>query len=195
MLGRLPEETFPDREQKEICTAFDKLAEGARTPTPEELEAIGKFREKVLALKAGDAFPAEELATWKVWLENLQAGIDVKQADKTKSGEIRDAHMAKNFVELATGKYAKRKIIVWAASYRLMRNPTVIDTLVPKSGGGLKREPTYLTSTVMGEEVSKKLGKEIYSVAFLVTEGEWKLMQSKEATPVPDPRKGSSITC
>ena len=191
MLGRLPGESFPDREQKEICTAFDKLAEGARPSTPEELEAIGKFREKVLALKAGDAFPAEELATWKVWFENLQAGVDVKQAEKTKSGSLRDAHMAKNFVELATGKFAKRKIIVWAASYHLMRNPTVIDTLVPKPGGGVKREPAYLTSTVMGEEVSKKLGKEIYSVAFLAAEGEWKLMQSKEATPVPAPRKGS----
>ena len=191
MLGRLPGESFTDREQKEICTAFDKLAEGARPSSPEELEAIGKFREKVLALKAGDAFATEDLATWKVWFENLQAGVEVKQADKTKSGSLRDARMAKNFIELATGKFAERKIIVWAASYHTMRNPRVIDTLVPKPGGGVKREPTYLTSTVMGEEVSKKLGKEIYSVAFLAAEGEWKLMQARVATPVPIPRKGS----
>ncbi len=191
MLGRLPEKAFSTREQKDICNAFDKLTDGARTPGPEELELFAKFRDTLAALRAGDTFNAEELERWKVWIENLQATIDMKNADKAKAPAIREAQMAKNFLALATGKYAKRKIIVWAASYHLMRHPTVIDTLVPKPGGGVKREATYQNTLVMGEEVYKKLGKEIYSLGFLAAEGEWKLMQTKEATPVPAPRPGS----
>ena len=191
ILGRLPDDTFSRREQGEVCAAFDKLAEGARFPTPEELELIGKFRVAVSALKSGEQFPVEELARWKDWFENLQAGIDVKMADKAKGPAIREAQMAKNFLALATGKYAKRKIIVWAASYHLMRNPKLIDTLVLKPGGGVKREPTYHDSVIFGNEVCKKLGKEIYSVAFLAAEGEWKLVQSREANPVPPARPGS----
>ena len=191
MLGRFPENTFSEREEKDICTAFDKLTDGARTPTAEELELIGKYRDTVLALRVGDRFKAGELAQWRCWLENLRATIDMKAADKAKASAIREAQMAKNFMALATEKYAKRKIIVWAASHHLMRNPKLIDTLVPKPGGGVKREATHHDSIIMGDEVSKKLGKEIYSVAFLAAEGEWKLMQNKEATPVPAPRAGS----
>ncbi len=191
ILGRLPDDTFSRREQGDICVAFDKLAEGARFPTPEELELIGKFRVAVSSLKSDKQFPVEELTQWKDWFENLQAGIDVKMADKTKSPAIRETQMAKNFLALATGKYAKRKIIVWAASYHLMRNPKMIDTLVLKPGGGVKREPTYHNSVIFGDEVWKKLGKEIYSVAFLAAEGEWKLVQFREANQVPPARPGS----
>ena len=191
ILGRLPEGIFSRRQEGDTCVAFDKLADAARFPTPEEIELISKFRAAVLALKADEKFKADEIALWKTWLENLQAVIDMKQADKVKAATIRETQMAKNFLSLASEKYAKRKIIVWAASYHLMRNPKSIDTLVAKSGGGVKREPTYHGSVIFGDEVSKKLGQEIYSVAFLAAGGEWKLMQSKEATPVPTPRAGS----
>ena len=191
IIGRLPEDTYTRKQQGELCTAFDKLTDTARVPQPEELELVGQFRDTVLALKPGEKFKAEELATWKLWFENLQAAIDFKNADKAKAASLRDARMAKNFVTLATEKYPKRKIIVWAASYHLMRNPTTIDTIVVKESGGVKREPTYLNTTIMGDEVFKKLGKEVYSLGFLAAEGEWKLMQTKEATPVPEPRKGS----
>ena len=73
----------------------------------------------------------------------------------------------------------------------MMRNPKLIDTLVLKPGGGVKREPTYHDSVIFGNEVWKKLGKEIYSVGFLAAEGEWKLVQSREANPVPPARPGS----
>ena len=191
VLGRLPEDAFSRKQQGDLCTAFDKLTDANRTPTPEELDLVGEFRDKVLALRAGDKFKAEELATWKLWFENLQAARDFKNADAVKASALRDARMAKNFLALATEKYPKRKIIVWAGSYHLMRNPMSIDTIVVKDTGGVKREATYRTSTVMGDEVHKKLGKEIYSVAFLAAEGEWKLMQTKEPTPVPAPRNGS----
>ena len=191
MLGRLPESTFEKREHKEICATFDKLTDGAKFPGPEGIELFAKFRNVVSGLRAGDSFAAEELADWKLWFANLQLVIDMKSADKTKVGSMRDAQMAKNFLALATEKYPKKKIIVWAASYHLMRNPIVVDTLVPKPGGGVKREATYQNSVIMGEEVGKKLGSEIYSVAFLAAEGEWKLLQNKDATPVPEPRNGS----
>ena len=191
ILGRLPEDKFSRKQQGELCTAFDKLTAAARFPQPEELELFGQFRDTVLALKAGEKFKVEELATWKLRFENLQAVIDMKGADKAKSAALRESRMAKNFLALATETYPKRKIIVWAASYHLMRNPATIDTIVVKESGGIKREPTYLNSTIMGDEVCKKLGKEVYSIGFLAAEGEWKLMQTKEATPVPQPRKGS----
>jgi erythromycin esterase len=191
IIGRLPEDTYTRKQQGELCAAFDRLTDTARFPQPEELELVAGFRDKVLALRAGEKFKAEELTTWKLWFENLQAAIDVKNADKEKAGSLRDARMAKNVLALATEKYPNRKIIVWAASYHLMRNPTTIDTIVVKESGGIKREPTYLNSTIMGDEVCKKLGREIYSIGFLAAEGEWKLMQTKEATPVPEPRKGS----
>ena len=191
VLGRLPEGKFDRKQQGELCTAFDRLTDAARTPQPEELGLFGQFRDTVLALKPGEKFEAGELATWKLRFENLQAVIDMKPADKAKGAAIRENRMTKNFLALATEKYPKRKIIVWAASHYLMRNPTTIDTVVVKESGGVKREPTYPNGTIMGDEVCKKLGKEIYSIGFLAAEGEWKLMQTKESTPVPEPRKGS----
>lgn len=190
-LGRFPDGSFDKNEERDIVKAFDKLADSSRNLSVEEIDFINRFGVKFRELKAEKSGPSEDLARWKLWLENLDVVLKMKLADANKRAELREEQMAKNFIHIATEQYPKRKIIVWASSYHLMRNPSGIDTVIPKPGGGVKREATYLNTPVMGELVAKKLGKEIYSVGFLAAEGEWKLIQTKEATPVPLPRVGS----
>ena len=74
--------------------------------------------------------------------------------------------MARNFVWLAQQRYPKRKIIVWAASFHLMRNQAEIEAFL-----GMRKD-FYKNLTTMGNETWKTLGKESYTLAFIAADGE-----------------------
>jgi erythromycin esterase-like protein len=74
--------------------------------------------------------------------------------------------MARNLVWLARAAYPKRKLIVWAASLHLMRNPATVQPLQ-----GLPAD-YYRDMVTMGHEVWKALGRETYTLAFVAAEGE-----------------------
>jgi len=69
----------------------------------------------------------------------------------------RDAAMAENLIWLANERYKGRKLIVWAASFHLVRNPTTIDT----SLAGLN----YEGLVTMGQRVHDALGDAVYTIA------------------------------
>jgi erythromycin esterase len=190
LLGKLPEGTFSPRQGEEIYTAFDKLGED-KLPDAAGLDRIAQFAKALAAAKPTDRLPAAKLA-WANQVQESLAGLIAmkKAANEDESGNLRDKQMAKNFLWLMKERYAKRKVIVWAASYHTCRGVRDIDWLVEKDGG-LKREARYAKTVTFGDEVCKAMGKEVYSVAFTAAEGEWKLMQFKEANTLAAPRAGS----
>ncbi|WP_345949322.1 erythromycin esterase family protein [Mucilaginibacter sp. PAMB04274] len=63
------------------------------------------------------------------------------QKNKYVSGGIRDAQMAQNLAWLLQHKYAKEKVIVWAANYHIIKNKTEL-----VSSGFLRRQPNMSTA-------------------------------------------------
>ena len=191
LLGKLPDGTFTAKQQEEVFAAFDKLGEG-KVPDDAALGRVAEFRKAVAALKPSDRLPAADLA-WANQVQESLAGLvaSKKGGDETECGNARDRQMARNFLWLAREKYPKRKIVVWAASYHTARGVKDIDWLVPRDDGGIKREAKYAKTVTFGDEVCKAMGKEVYSVAFTAADGEWKLVQHKEAVKLADPRDGS----
>lgn len=190
LLGKLSDGTFSPKQGEEIFAAFDRLADD-KLPDAAGLERIAAFRKALAEAKPTDKLPAAELAWARQVQESIGGLIAMKTAaNEAESGNARDKQMAKNFLWLVKEKYPKRKVIVWAASYHTCRGVRDIDWLVEKDGG-LKREAKYAKTVTFGDEVCKVLKGEVYSVAFTAADGEWKLMQHKEAVTLADPRAGS----
>ncbi len=79
---------------------------------------------------------------------------------------MRDVQMGKNLIWLASERYPNEKIIVWAATAHNARALSTIKTSDPKYAR------LYAGWTPMGEIAWKKLGGELYSLAFISHEGE-----------------------
>ncbi len=190
LLGRLPDGTFTRKQAEDIFTAFDKLG-GDKLPDDTGLDRIAEFAKAVAAAKPTDKLPAAELAWAKQVQESIGGLIAMKKAGSdAEGGNARDKQMTRNFLWLMKERYAKRKVIVWAASMHTCRGVRDIDWLVEKDGS-LKREAKYAKTVTFGDEVCKAMGADVYSVAFTAAEGEWKLMQNKEPVTLADPRAGS----
>jgi erythromycin esterase len=190
LLTQLPDGTFTRKQSDEIFAAFDRLADG-KLPDENGLERITEFGKVIAAAKSSDKLPAADLAWAKQVQESIGGLIAMKKAGSdAESGNARDKQMARNFLWLMKEKYPKRKVIVWAASYHTCRGVRDIDWLVEKDGS-VKREARYAKTVTFGDEVCKAMGADVYSVAFTAAEGEWKLMQNKQAVTLADPRAGS----
>ena len=63
-------------------------------------------------------------------------------------------------------RYPNRKIVVWAASFHVMRNPSSI-----KSAGGIFSVDLYRDNVTMGHEAWKELGTQSYTLGFVAAEG------------------------
>jgi erythromycin esterase len=134
IMARFPEGTLTRRQQDDTFRAFDQLADG-KFPDANGLELVAGFRKHLDDLKPAVKNQEVELAWLKQVLQSVGVLIEMKQAGEEKSGSIRDAQMAKNFLWLLKEKYPNRKVIVWAASYHTMRNPKGIEWMVEKTAG------------------------------------------------------------
>ncbi len=120
------------------------------------------------ALAAPGSLPDERDAKfWKQQLESL-AEYCGRQWEPAESGMdqvmARDSQMAENLVWLAKEYFADRKIIVWAASFHIMRNPAGIR--VPDGS------VDYKDTIQMGEHVYQALGDQVFTVAFTAGSGQ-----------------------
>jgi erythromycin esterase len=154
----------------ENAAAALKLAKG---PGKEVLEAKQKPLQALADVLAratrSDKLPAEDLAFWRQFAASMIAQAEVRwsgQGDPARANQLRDAQMAKNMVWLAREAYPNRKIIVWAASYHLSRNPKTV-----QRAQGLNAD-LYRDTVTMGDGVWKELGKDTYTLAFIAADGE-----------------------
>lgn len=110
-----------------------------------------------------------EPAFWAQMAESI--GAYARQHWLSKGGKdvgwdavnVRDPQMARNLVWLARSRYPGRKIIVWAASFHVMRNAPTIEVLDKKF--------SYEKTLTMGHDVWKALGPEVFTLGFVAHEG------------------------
>jgi uncharacterized protein (TIGR03067 family) len=180
-LNKLPT-TLLKPEQRAVvvqgCTRLSRLAGGL---DKEQEEAFAAARAGLATGAAFDALPATELAFWKQFFESATAFAEAaalmttKQETGEKSyGNIRDPQMARNFLWLAQELYPKKKIIVWAAAFHLLRNQADI-AMVTEPGKTLAERKTvlpYVKIATMGNDLNL-LRAETYSIFFTAAEGEF----------------------
>jgi erythromycin esterase len=128
------------------------------------------------------------MAFWSQLMESTaaQAQIDWRfdpaEGDTREQGVARDRQMGDNFIWLARNKYPDRKILVWAATYHVVRN--IEDIEFPISPG------SYDGSLTMGHVVWRELGPAVYVLGFTAYEGE-KGAWWNQSTRISRPRPGS----
>jgi erythromycin esterase len=131
----------------------------------------------------------ESPAFWSQMLTNikLQAQKEWYQGDKTEMSyvNLRDIQMADNLVWFNKNVFKDRKIIVWAATFHIIRNPQEIDLMDP--------DFNYQGLRTMGHALWEHLGSEIYSIGFTAYKGKFRSFSKKGVIVDIDPAPSGSL--
>lgn len=147
----------PDAKPEDIRLVAEKwkvlprLLDKART----KLESTHGAREVALMRRSVD----DALLS----LEGLARFRDARGEFKAADNNLRDQRMGENLIWLANERYKDRRIIVWAASFHSLHEPSAIK-LPP---GGFSYEDVI----TMGQVARNSLGDAIYTVGFTAAEG------------------------
>ena len=199
-LNKLSLEIISSEQKAHVVRACRRMARIGEGINPDEAEAIESCRKAIAAVPPSKETRAEELVFWRQFLASAAALAKAQPAFKTPPanedesyGNIRDRQMAKNLVWLAQSVYPKRKIIVWAAAFHLLRNQQQLAMIVDpgKSAGERKTISPYLKTATMGDEAYKTLGKETYNLFFTAGEGEFGSIRVASPQKLPSPLPGS----
>lgn len=85
-------------------------------------------------------------------------------AFRAADNDLRDQRMAENLIWLANERYKGRRLIVWAAAFHTLNDPSAIQ-LEPGSGF------SYQGLTTMGLVAHKTFGQQMYTIGFTAAEG------------------------
>ncbi len=177
--------------QPALPSALEMFAKSIKIAKPNteglerEQQALDGFSHGVIKAEPTANLPASEIAFWRQYAESLKAESQKQwsfQSDPKQGANLRDAQMAKNLIWLAREAYPQRKIIVWAASFHLARNPASIQFATGVS--------PYKGTTTMGDDVWKELGDKTYTLGFIASEGQYGRFGSAPLG-VPAARPGS----
>jgi len=156
----------PDDGQRAIISkAMPQMAKWLK-PSQEERrqwhDALAALGKSLQAARPSDALPKDELVFWRQFVSSTSTlaaicGLGMKD-ENFMWWKLRDPQIARNLVWLSQGAYPHRRIIVWAHSGHLMRNPPL-----SWEDPGLR----------MGHEVWNVLGEKTYTVAFTSAEGNY----------------------
>src|SRR5262249_24981275 len=120
------------KQRETVVKAFAKLTVTGTGIDKPEKEALLACHKALTATRPSGALAAGELAFFRQFLESSLAIAEVEAAYKagikTEGNYMmrRDQQMARNLIWLAHEAYPKRKIMVWAAAFHLMRNPETV---------------------------------------------------------------------
>jgi erythromycin esterase len=109
---------------------------------------------------------ARDLAFLERALRNLLAYDSFRRQPPTgdpRDTNTRDRSMGENLAWLANERYPDRKIIVWAASFHLMRHAHAIETHDPRLD--------YSATVTMGQVAHDLLGNDYFSIGFTAYDG------------------------
>ena len=172
----------PDAGQRAaIVEMLPKLADWHK-PSQEERQqwdsTLAAWRKALETARPSDALPEADLAFWRQFVASTSTlaaicGLGLDPPEIQEWFKLRDPQMARNLVWLARTVYPQRKIIVWAATSHVQRNP------LPEWG------------VRMGHEVFKMLGNQVYTIAFTCAEGEARPSWKNKAAIVEPPIPGS----
>ncbi len=177
----------------EALAALPTRAKAAdRAASEKRIQAVAELGRVLAAAQPSEELSKNELSFWRQYAASLaveatraEAGGEPMDIEvQKKSGSQRDEQMAKNLIWLAREAYPDRKIIVWAASFHLMRNPASI-----QQSGNIPAD-YYRDIVTMGDGVWKELADTTYTLAFVAAEGEAGRF-SMPRLKLPPPARGS----
>ena len=191
LFKKLPPDALTAEQREKVIQGFKKLARPGTGINKAENEALVACRKALADAKPSESLAADELAFWRQFLDSSIAMADVEAANKAgvktelNYVNLRDMQMAKNLIWQAREVYPKRKIMVWAAAFHLMRNQQTVAMVTEpgKTPAERKTVKPYLQIKTMGNESRKDLEKETFSIFFTAAEGEF------QSLPMPKPRK------
>ena len=160
------EEQIPDSvSDDELATIVEQLEVMIEHRNIRKIEGFDEAVEKLIAKLAAVADPDKDVSFWLQNLKSIKALVAYKViADHGMKGIMkRDEQMGRNLIWMHENQFSDRKIIVWAASFHIMRNPAEIE--VP--GGSVD----YTKMTQMGHLVHESLGKKVFTIGFTANEG------------------------
>ena len=96
---------------------------------------------------------------------------------KTADNNLRDRRMAENLIWLANDRYKSRRVIVWAASFHALRDPSAIDL-------GADSDFSYKGVVTMGQLAAQSFGREMYTLGFTAAEGSAGTAMGSQTAPV-----------
>jgi erythromycin esterase len=183
LFKKLPHDALAADVRVTVAKAFAKLLKTGTGIDKQETEAIAACHKALKDAKPSGDLPEKELRFWRQFLESVLGMAEVEAAykagykDARNYNALRDVHMARNLVWLAHEMYPKRKIMVWAATYHLMRNPYGVNIVVEpgKTPAERKTAVAYPQERVrtMAHEAWSRIEKETYSIFFSAAEGEF----------------------
>jgi erythromycin esterase len=142
---------------------LEKLAGGESAGGDREsfFKVLNEMSSALAGLSDETKLSRQESSFWKQQLISMSDHCR-RELEGSESGmagvQDRDAQMAKNLVWLANEQYPDRKIIVWAASFHIVRDPQGIR--VPD------RSVDYSNVKQMGQRVHEALGDDVFTVGF-----------------------------
>jgi len=97
-------------------------------------------------------------------LEGLARFREAAGQFKTADNNFRDKRMAEHLIWLVNDRYKGRRLIVWAATFHALHEPSAIQL-------GSASPFSYQGVVTMGELARKSLGRQMYTVGFTAAEG------------------------
>ena len=117
-------------------------------------------------------------------LEGLARLREATGQFRAADNNLRDQWMGKTLVWLANERYKGRRIIVWAASFHTLHEPTAIKL-------GPDASFSYENVLTMGQVARRSLGDAIYTVGFTAGEGTAARVTDGETLELEAPIEGS----
>jgi erythromycin esterase len=144
--------------------------------------ALTAVRDAVLGPRLEGRLPAEDLDLWRQLARSMVALAEGSANATAGRRNERDEQMAENLIWLATKHLRGRKIVVWTATYHLLRDAPAVETLTP----GV----SYATTVTMGGALHRALGSELLTIGFTAHDGRWGIA-GKPAKDIEPAREGS----
>jgi erythromycin esterase len=198
-LKKLPSDALGAPDRATVVKGCERLVRPATGLDKAEEAAFAACRRALEAVHPSPRLSVAEISFWRQFIESATALGEAQPALKTgltkggqSYGNIRDPQMAKNFIWLAQQAFPKRKIIVWAAAFHMMRNQKRVAMIDPPGAtSGTTKVFPYIKVTTMGNEMWPALGKETYSIFFTAAEGEFGMYRLAKARKIPRLPPGS----
>jgi uncharacterized protein (TIGR03067 family) len=200
LFDRTPIDSISLEQRAAIIRGCRRMARARTGLNPDESQAFAACRKALADASPSERLTVGDLAFWRQFFESASAFAEAipnflsppKDPDKSY-GNIRDRQMARNLIWLAQSQFSKRKIIVWAASFHLLRNQKQLTMIVApgKNASERKAMSPYLDVATMGDEAYKTLGKETYNLLFTAAEGKFGSTRVTNPSNIPPPLPGS----
>lgn len=165
LLPPVDSSTRPVLEQ--LAARMDQLAEVPAADREPALAALTAFADGLARADVAAALAPGTAAFWqqlaKSWRAYAAYTWNPEKGALAAQFNPRDAQMADNLLWLARTAYPERKILVWAATMHIQRNPDTIDTR--------SRDLDYTGVRPMGHLVAAALGERVFTLGFVAYEG------------------------